>query len=244
MMRNFWTLMGVALGVLALLHGVRWMGAAGPASANAHLAFDGVWQIEAPLLELKTDAGGRPPLNPAAAAVYDQRRAARQGGDVSWDPASKCKPLGEPRALMQDEPFELFTSDLRTGFLFQWNRLARFVVMADRHGPQLGPFYFGESIGRWDHDTLVVDVINVKANALLDPAGLPHSEDMHLVERFSLEGGKLVARLHVEDPATYTAPWDATLTFVRKPGVRIREDVCPERLQLTSDFYLLQNALK
>jgi hypothetical protein len=80
---------------------------------------------------------------------------------------------------------------------------------------------------------------------MLDPSGLPRSEEMTLTERFRLTdaGTTLEARLHFEDPKTYTRPWDALLTFRRlPPGTRIVEDVCFERLKL-DDYATLDNSL-
>ncbi|MFT3905458.1 MAG: hypothetical protein QM718_04040 [Steroidobacteraceae bacterium] len=236
-------LAGVAAAVGAALWGMAQMRAAAPAAASNDLS--GMWQIATSITELKTVAGQRPPLKPEALAEYEQHIAAAQAGDRSWDPVSKCKPPGEPRTFMLEEPFELFVSETRSDFLFQWNRLDHAIPMLKEHGTQYGPFYFGESIGQWDGRTLSVDIINLKPNTFLDPSGLPHSDNLHLTEQFTLgaDGNTLVALIHVDDPDVYTSAWDAQLTFKRVSNQRIVEDVCMERLKLTNDYYMLDNAL-
>lgn len=206
----------------------------------------GTWANSTSVTALKTTDGVLPPLNAKGLALYNAHLAATKKGDRSWDPVAKCKPPGEPRTLIEMSwPFEIMQSDKRIDFLFQWNRLDRAIFMADKQElDALAPYYFGQSIAHWEGDTLVVSVIAVKPNTTLDAAGLPHSEDMELTERFRLiDGNTLEARIHVVDPAFYTKPWDTILTFKRQPkGTRIVEDVCIERLKL-NDYATLENSL-
>lgn len=206
----------------------------------------GVWQLAQPVNALITVDGKLPPLLPVAQKVYDERVAKRKAGELDWDPALHCKPLGEPRAMLEMAwPFQILQSDRRIDIAYQWNRLVHTIPIQAEHGPQKGPFYFGESIGKWQDDTLVVDVINVREESLLDIAGLPHSDDMHMVERLrTINGGKqLEVRFHFEDANTYSQPWDAVLTFEKRPNVTISEDVCFERLKI-NDYATLDNSLK
>lgn len=222
------------------------------ASLTAHAAGDisGTWEIAAPVNALRTDDGKLPPLKPAALVTYQAHLGANRKGDHSWDPVAKCKPPGEPRTFTEMSwPFEIMQSEHRIDFLFQWNRLDRAIEVTDKPGKQTldneAPYYFGQSQAHWEGDTLVVDVIGFKENTTLDAAGLPHTQDMELTERFHTadNGQKLVAQIHVVDTATYTQPWDTTLTFKRLPaGTRIREDVCFERLKL-NDYATLDNSI-
>jgi hypothetical protein len=212
--------------------------AAAPALADGDIS--GTWMLVAPVRALTTLKGSLPPLNAAALAVYRARRA-------DQDPVAKCKPPGEPRTLLENSwPFEIMQSAKRIDFLFQWNRLDRAIAIGDQQPLDAqAPYYFGQSTGRWERDTLVVSVIGLKPSTWLDSAGLPHSDELALTERFRVvAGGKtLEARLHIDDPATYTRPWDALLRFKRlPPGTRIAEDVCLERLRL-NDYATLDNSL-
>jgi hypothetical protein len=223
------------------------LGIACSAVAYADTDLSGTWVISQPVTAFKTIDGKLPPLRPEALATYNARIAASKKGNRSWDPVSKCKPPGEPRTFVQDSwPFELMQSPGRVDFLFQWNRLDRAVTVNTPEETYQGPTYFGQSTAKWDGDTLVISSMGFKENTSLDPAGLPRTEDMKLTERFRLiNGGKnLEARIHVEDPATYTQAWDMALVFKRMPaGTRITEDVCFERLKL-NDFATMDNSLK
>jgi hypothetical protein len=220
---------------------------ASSATAFGEADLSGTWVISKPVSAFMTVDGKLPPLQPKALATYNARLAATKKGDRSWDPVSKCKPPGEPRTFVQDSwPFELMQSPDRIDFLFQWNRLDRAVTINTPEETYQGPTYFGQSTAKWDGDTLVISTMGFKENTSLDPAGLPRTEDMKLTERFRLITGSknLEARIHIEDPATYTQPWDTVLIFKRMPeGTRIKEDTCIERLKL-NDFATMDNALK
>ena len=225
--------LGAVLGMIAM-----------PAFAVADLS--GTWVVEKPLTTMKTLQGKLPPLKPEALAVYKAHVAASRKGDRSWDPVSKCKPPGEPRTLVQDSwPFELMQSEGRVDFLFQWNRLDRAITIGTPKEANSGPYYFGQPVAHWDGGALVVEATDFKENTTLDAAGLPHTEDMVLTERFRvINGGKtLEDRIHVSDPDTYTRGWDTVIRFKRMPaGTRIKEDVCFERLKL-NDYATIDNSL-
>jgi hypothetical protein len=142
-------------------------------------------------------------------------------------------------------PFQVLQSDGRIDIAYQYNRLVHTIPIQAEHGTVKGPFYFGESIGKWEGDTLVVDVLNIREESWLDVAGLPHSDELHMVQRFRvLNGGKqLEVRFHFEDVKTYAQPWDAVLIFEKKPDLLISEDVCFERLKI-NDYATLDNSLK
>jgi hypothetical protein len=193
----------------------------------------GVWKIE-PQPSIRTTRGEIPPLLPQARQIYEQRARARKTGDTSFDPAARCKPLGEPRILFEPGSFEILQRPELITFLFQWNRMVRFVAMSQAQSEPLGPTYFGQSVGKWEGDSLVIDVIGIHATTLLDAAGLPHSEALHLTERFRLEGRQsLEAKITIEDPKTYSRPWEIATEFRKQPArTRIPEDVCVERLKI------------
>ncbi|MGC3980758.1 MAG: hypothetical protein QM808_05810 [Steroidobacteraceae bacterium] len=220
--------------------------AAGTAVSGKPADLSGIWQLAKPITALTTTDGKAPPLLPEAKQLYDQRQAARAKGDLSEDPAQLCKPLGEPRAFLEmGWPFQIAQSQDRVDILYQWNRLDHVIPILAEHEPLKGPFYFGESIGSWQGDTLLVDVVNIRPESWLDPTGLPHSDQLHMVERLRLtDSNTLEVSMHFEDPATYSVPWDTVLTFTRKPDLKIAEDVCLERIDLRDRYWSLNNALK
>ena len=230
---------GTAAALTALL------AAAHPARAQADL--QGVWAIAKPTPALLTNAGTLPPLTKAGLDIYQQNQAALAKGDRrSWDPVAKCKPPGEPRTYTEmNWPFELFQSKNRIDFLFQWNRLDRAIpVLAKQIDDPDEPFYFGQSVAQWEGKTLKVEVENIKPNTFLDDAGLPHSDNLTIVETWRLrDPDTLVGTFHFVDPTIYSSAWDATMIFKRQPaGTRIKEDSCTDRTH-SNDYATIDNAI-
>jgi hypothetical protein len=96
------------------------------------------------------------------------------------------------------------------------------------HPADVDPAYGGDSTGKWEGDTLVVDTIALKPNSVIDKTGIPHSDQLHVTERFSLkDGGKtLVDRVTMEDPKTFTRPVSFAIDFAKHPEAQLMEDVC------------------
>jgi hypothetical protein len=103
----------------------------------------------------------------------------------------------------------------------------RHVYLTDKHSPNLKPSWYGESIGHYEGDALVVDTIGIDERTWVDGFGTPHTKELHVIERFRLieDGKALEANVHVEDPGAFTTPWNAIQRFrqyeaaVRQAGV-------------------------
>jgi hypothetical protein len=91
----------------------------------------------------------------------------------------------------------------------------RHVYLTDKHSPNVKTSWYGESIGHYEGDTLVVDTVGIDARTWVDAFGTPHTKELHVIERFHLiEGGKVLeANVHVEDSGAFTMPWDAIQRF-------------------------------
>jgi hypothetical protein len=91
----------------------------------------------------------------------------------------------------------------------------RHIYLTDKHSPNAKPTWYGESIGHYEGDTLVVDTTGIDERTWVDAFGTPHTKELHVIERFHLiEDGKVLeANLHVEDPGAFTAPWNAIQRF-------------------------------
>ncbi len=87
----------------------------------------------------------------------------------------------------------------------------RHVYLDRTHSARVTPSWFGESVGHYEGDTLVVDTIGLSTKTFVDNYQTPHTEQLHVVERFHMiDGGKtLEVNVHVEDPGAFTTPWDA-----------------------------------
>jgi hypothetical protein len=137
----------------------------------------------------------------AAGGAADTGRGARRGGPGGGTPAGSA-PAGAPDAPRAP------------------------IASKEAVGPM------GLSKGRWEGDTLVIDTDTLGHLTLLDGAGMPHSQALKITEHVSLRSRDvLVDRIRIEDPETFTAPWETQVTYKRQPGGVIEEDVCLDRIK-------------
>jgi hypothetical protein len=129
------------------------------------------------------------------------------------DPSYGCMPAGVPR---MGPPDKIVQTPKETVFLYVapaargWGDLYRVIPTDGRaHTPiqDLDGTWKGESIGRWDGDTLVIDTIGFNDTSWLDYGGYFHSENMHVIERVRREGDSLIWQATVEDPDVLMKPW-------------------------------------
>jgi hypothetical protein len=190
----------------------------------------GVWLIVKPPTTLKTVEGARPPLNPSGTALYEQHLAAAAHGDRTFDGTGKCLPPGLPRLMLVNEPFEIMQRDKVVYFLHELNRLPRRAYFGEALPADADPMYLGYSVARWDGATLVIESSGFREGTLLDDSGLPHSESLHLTERYQLDkdGRTLHARFTIDDPKMFTRPWEAKADYLRRLKYEIPEQVCAD----------------
>jgi hypothetical protein len=100
------------------------------------------------------------------------------------------------------------------------------------HTKKPDPTWNGESLGKWDGDTLVIDTIGLNENTWMDRAGHMHSDALHVVERYKRTGEKTIeAAFTIDDPKIFTKPWTVNRTYSLRPGDKIGEYVCEEQFQ-------------
>jgi hypothetical protein len=149
----------------------------------------------------------------------------------SNDPSLKCLPSGVPRIYLErGEPFEIVQAPGRVVMLFEYDHFVRQIYADGRkHSPDVNPTWMGESIGKWEGNTLVVDTIGFNDQTWLDYLGHPHTEDLHVVERIQrLNHDTLAVDLTVEDPKAYTKPWGGRMLFDLKPDWTLGEMICED----------------
>jgi hypothetical protein len=188
----------------------------------------GVWQLRGRVSAVKTTDGSAPPLTAAARTVYDAHRKAAAKGDYSFDGVTRCLPPGLPRLLLMHEPFEILQRNTIVYFLYQVNRLPRRAYLNEALPTDVDPHYLGYSVAHWDADALVVESAGFDDSTLLDNVGLPHSENLHVTERYRLspDGKHLRLTYTVEDAKTFTKPWSAQAEYTRLSAYQIPEEVC------------------
>lgn len=193
----------------------------GSAKNDASAAFDphdlsGMWEFFANIPGqgiYATPSKTPPPMTAWAKARYDLAKPgygpkAQAGGN---DPILKCYPSGIPRIEFFPQPFEIFQSPDRTFMFFEREHEWRQIWTDGRSHPNpnvLEPTWMGDSTGKWDGDTFVVDTVGLTEKSWLDFYGDPHSDDMHLVEKFKrVDHDTMTLQLIVEDPKAYTSTW-------------------------------------
>ena len=167
------------------------------------------------------------PFQPWARKLYDQRLADLQKDD----PEARCLPPGIPRLYQTPFPFQIFQLTDRVLFVFEGGAHSWRTVFTDgrAHLKDPNPSYLGDSIGRWEGDTLVVDTIGFNDRTWLDQDGHPHTEALHTVERFNRPDQEtLHYQVTIEDPGAYTKSWTTSYTIPWAPGQEPMEYVCQE----------------
>ena len=152
-----------------------------------------------------------PAMTPWAQARFDAAKPGYGPKAVADgnDPILRCNPSGIPRVLLYPNPYEIVQTPDRVFMFFEREHLWRQIWVDGRaHPKDLEPTWMGDSIGHWEGDTFVVDTIGLNDKSWLDLWGHPHSESLHLVERYRRVGhGTMTMQLIVEDPKAYTATW-------------------------------------
>jgi hypothetical protein len=217
------------------------MSGAIPRLASGKPDFSGIWQTTSAAdfdLEphgARADAppgpgiveGGVIPYLPAALAQKQKNFAQR---DVA-DPRLKCWTLGTPRGIYYPEPFQILQRARDLTLIFQFGNSVRTIHTNDTAHPMVTDheFYLGDSRGRWEGDTLVVDVTDFNDETWLDRAGNFHSPSLHVVERWTfLDRNTLRYRAQIEDPNVFSAPWnlEVILHRHREQNFQLIENYC------------------
>jgi hypothetical protein len=173
------------------------------------------------------------PMTPWAQAKYD---AAKPGYGPkasvdTTDPILRCNPSGIPRILFWPQPFEIVQTPERTYMFFEHERVWRQIWTDGRSHPKdLEPTWMGDSIGKWEGDTFVVDTVGLNDKSWLDAYGHPHSDELHLIEHYRRpDPNTLTLQFTVEDPKAYTTRWESDTkiyTLLRNEKAVMEELFC------------------
>ena len=148
---------------------------------------------------------------------------------ANGDYTGACLPWGLPRSMNSPDPFQILQGSIYVTFLFEQNNWFNVVPIDGRGHRNQIPTWFGDSIGRWEGDTLVIDTVNFNGKTRMDTIGHPHSDQLHLTQRFTrTDLGHISYEMIVEDAKTYTKPWKNTRTFILRPDWEIMEFSCQE----------------
>jgi hypothetical protein len=174
------------------------------------------------------------PYTPAAQAIKNRRLANRHNPNLQLrDPIFRCLLAGVPRFEFL-QPFRIIQNPGYVLFLYQYEHAFRVIPLDGRpHLEENIKLWRGDSRGRWEGNTLVVDVTNHDARTWFDQAGAYHSDALHVVERFAfVDANTINYEATLEDPKAYTRPWKIAFTHKRtaEQGFELLEDACVEGL--------------
>jgi hypothetical protein len=184
------------------------------------------------------------PFQPWAAAVYNYNSL----NNSKYDPEGYCLPPGGPRLYATPYPMEIIQQPelKRIVIIFEGGtHVWREIHMDGRPHAKSeaikGQTWLGDSVGHWERDTLVVDVVGFNEGTWLDYYGHPHTDQMHIVEKYTRPNkGTLHYEATIDDPGAYTKPWTVAWDIPWNASGELQEYICQENNQylghLTDDF--------
>ena len=201
-----------------------------------------------------------PILKPEAAAVVKKHAQLGLDGIGDPNPRNQCWPEGVP-FVFTNGPTELVQEKDRVLILYVYDHQVRHVRLNAKHPEHVTPSWYGDSVGYYDGDTLVIDTVGLKVGkySMVDWYGTPHTEGLHVTERYRLlgpeaakegfardakqhnvadgmrntspQGKYLQLQFTVEDKAVFTTPWTATMTYGSGGPADWVEYACAENIQ-------------
>jgi len=198
-----------------------------PRTADGKPDLSGIWQtMNAAAWDIQDHAaqkgvpggpgvveGNEIPYKPEALAQkkknYEQR--------ATLDPETKCFLPGVPRITYMGFPFQIIQKPNELTILYEYVHTVRYIFANGTPHPK-GPieWWLGDSRGRWEGDTLVVDVVHFNDQTWFDRAGNFHSDALHVVERYSLmDPDHINYTVTIEDPQVFTRPWNMNMVLYR-----------------------------
>jgi hypothetical protein len=186
--------------------------------------------------------GGEIPYTPEARKIRDENRA----DYLKRDPEVKCYLPGVPRANYMHLPFQIFQSDKATLIAYEYAGAVRNILFTD---PGEAPVdsWMGQSVGKWEGDTLVVTVTGQLDSSWLDRAGNHHSGDMKVVERWTPTSPTTMRyEATITDPNTFTRPWKMSMNLYKRVGedARLQQFKCVEFVEELMYGHLRKEPLK
>jgi hypothetical protein len=181
----------------------------GPVPAAAVLAIGAVGSVPPGMGVVE---GGPIPYKPEALA----KKKENQDKWLERDPEIKCYLPGVPRANYMPYPFQILQSQSAIFFAYEYAGAVRNIYLKNP-GPPPVDAWMGQSVGRWEGDTLVIDANGFNDSTWFDRAGNFHSEKLHVVERYTRTGPDVMSyEATIEDPDTFTRPWKISFPLYRR----------------------------
>jgi len=221
-----------------------------PRTADGRPDLQGMWQVRNRAAYNLEDHAARDGMPPGRSVVEGgqipyQPWAAEQREDnyrnrATADPLAQCYMPGVPRIMYMEHPFQIFQTPDHIAMTFEWSLVYRLIYTNGEPQPYPGiAFWMGDSRGRWEGDTLVVDVTHHNDRTWFDMAGNFHSEALNLVERYTmLDADTIEYEATVEDPEVFTRPWTIRMPLYRHKDMdRVLEYHCQAEAEEASGAF-------
>src|SRR5262252_5145436 len=155
-------------------------------------------------------------------------------GGIGYTPRSSCMPAGVPAFMLFPvvEPLYVLQTPKQVTMVFSGDAQVRRIYLDVPHSEHPQPSWYGESVGHYEGDTLVIDTVAQNDKTFVDYYRTPHSTKLHVVERWRLidDGQKLEVTYTVDDPDAFNQPWSAVRQY-RRVQQPMLEEVCAENNQ-------------
>lgn len=187
------------------------------------------------------EGDGEIPYKPWAAA----RKKENQEHWLDRDPEVKCFQPGIPRAIYMPHPFQIIQSATKVMMVFEYDNVER-TIHLNKMEPYPNVAYMGYSVGKWEGDTLVVDVTDFTDATWFDRSGNFHSDALHVVERYTPMGQNAIRyEATIEDPQVFTRSWKISMPIYRRlePNAQLTDFRCVEMVEETMYGHLRKHQL-
>ena len=170
-------------------------------------------------------------LQPSTKDALRKANERALSGQIIAVPKERCIPVGVPAFLLYPAtPVYFLQTPNEVVMIWMQDHQVRRIRLNEQHAANPRTEWFGDSVGHYEGDTLVVDTIGLSPRTYVDNYFTPHTAELHVVERFRMiEGGRtLEVKVHVEDPGAFTMPWNAIQLYRRMDNGPMVETVCAE----------------
>ena len=181
-----------------------------------------------------------PNIKPWAKEIMKRENDKALSGGMPFSARASCMPSGVPAFMIAVvEPIHFMQTPTQVTMIFSGDAQVRRVYLDVPHSANLKPSWYGESVGHYEGDTLVVDTIGLNDKTFVDNYRTPHSEKLHVVERYKLvnDGKTLQVTFRVDDPDTFYKPWSA-IGNLRRVKMPMHEEHCAENNQNLFDYHI------
>ena len=181
-----------------------------------------------------------PNLKPWVKEIMKKDNDEVLAGKIAFTPSSSCMPAGVPGFLAlggNNNPYWFLQTPKEVVIMRAADSQVRRIYLDVPHSPNPKPSWYGESVGHYEGDTLVIDTIGLNTKTFVDNYRTPHTEKLHVIERWRMVDNRqaMEVTFTVDDPDTYYEPWSGTRRY-RRVQQQFIEDICTENNQHLFDY--------